>query len=381
MAKTKDQKTNILIIGAGPAGLAIAGRLRKLGIDFTILEKDNVVGAMWHKHYDRLCLHTVKQLSHLPHLPFPDDFPTYIPKEQLAKYYQDYARHFKIQPHFDTEIVKIERQNSAWKMMTKVGSTITAKQVIIATGANRVPYRPEIAGQHDYSGIIMHSRDYKSPQPFVGKRVLVIGMGNTGAEIALDLAEQEIENYLSVRSPVNIVPRDVFGKPAQLTAKMLEKLPFNLGKIISKVSTRLIIGDLTKFGLQHSRMHPVDQLKQTGQTPVIDLGTVDQIKKGKIKVMDEIDHFNPDGVSFKSGRQVQVDAVIFATGYRTGIENILENTEGLFDKHGLPKDCIGTGDYRDLYFLGFDNYKLGGLLGTIYIDSEKIAQVLSKLVL
>lgn len=376
MDKSLHRNIDIAIIGAGPAGLALAGRLRKLGKDFIVLEKDEVVSSMWHKHYDRLHLHTVKQLSHLPHLPFPDNYPTYVPRKQLVAYYADYAKHFDIKPQFNTEVIKIHPENNHWLIYTKEGATLKANQVVIATGANRIPHVPKWKGQDTFSGAVLHSRDYKNALPFTGKKVLVIGMGNTGAEIALDLAENGVENYLSVRSPVNIVPRDVLGKPAQLTAKLLEKLPFNIGKVISKISTRLIIGNLTKYGLEHSKMHPVDQLKQTGQTPVIDLGTVEQIKKGNIKIVPDINFFSEDGVVLKSGEQLPVDAVILATGYKTGIESLLENTDGLFDKYGLPKDCVGTGTHQGLYFIGFDNYQLGGLLGTIYQDSEKVANAL-----
>ena len=201
-------------------------------------------------------------------------------------------------------------------------------------------------------------------------------MGNTGAEITLDLAESKVTHYLSVRSPVNIVPRDVFGRPAQLTAKMLDKLPFRMGKMISRFSTRLIIGDLTKYGLQHSTMDPVDQLRQTGQTPVIDLGTVSKIKDGSTKIVPDIDHFVINGVVLKNGDLLEVDDVILATGYQSGIDQLLENTHGLLDQYGLPKECIGSGAFNGLYFLGFDNYKLGGILGSIYADSEKVADAI-----
>jgi cation diffusion facilitator CzcD-associated flavoprotein CzcO len=203
-------------------------------------------------------------------------------------------------------------------------------------------------------------------------------MGNTGAEIALDLAEKDVDLYLSVRSPVNIVPRDVFSRPAQLTAKMLDKLPFRIGKLISRISTRLIIGDLTKYGITQAKMDPVDQLRITGQTPVIDIGTVEQIKKGKIKIVPDIDHFITHGVILKNGDRLEVDVVILATGYKNDMDQLLENTNGLLDHCGMPKDCIGAGYYQGLYFLGFDNYKLGGLLGTIYDDSKVIADHLMK---
>ncbi len=362
----------IIIVGAGPAGLAVAGRLRQHQQDFTMLERDGVVASMWHQHYDRLHLHTVKELSHLPHLPFPAHYPRYVSRQQLADYCQSYAQHFNIQPIFGTEVIRIRKDDKHWEILTSDQKIFKATQVVIATGCNRIPVMPHWSGQEDYSGEIIHSRFYKNPVPYTGLKVLVIGMGNTGAEIALDLADHGVETYLSVRSHVNIVPRDVLGRPAQLTGKMLEKLPFGAGRLISRISTRLILGDLRKFGLQPSPMDPVDQLKLTGQTPVIDLGTVAMIKAGKIKIVPDVNAFTTNGVILKNGDLLEVDAVILATGYQSGLTGLLENADKLLDQYGLPRDCMGRGDFQGLYFVGFDNYKLGGILGTIYTDSEKV---------
>ena len=213
---------------------------------------------------------------------------------------------------------------------------------------------------------------------FQSKRVLVVGMGNTGAEIALDLAEHGIETYLSVRSEVNIVPRDILGRPTQLSARMLDKLPFGIGKMLGSLSAKLAIGDLTPYGLTRSQMHPIDQLKTLGKTPVIDLGTVAQIKKGNIQVVGDLRAFNNHGVVTEDGRELAVEAVILATGYKAGLSSFIDNTDDLLDDHGLPKSWKGEGAYTGLYFVGFDNYKLGGILGTIYSDSEKIVRDIVK---
>ncbi|MCB0685644.1 MAG: NAD(P)/FAD-dependent oxidoreductase [Saprospiraceae bacterium] len=366
-----------LILGAGPAGLAIAGRLRNRGKEFTILERDQNIASMWRRHYDRLHLHTVKQLSHLPYLPFPPEYPLYVSRQQLVDYYDMYARKFDIHPIFGVEAHNILRRGNLWHVVTN-SNTYVADEVVFATGSNRIPVSPTWPGQEDFSGEILHSRLYKNPKPFENKKVFVVGMGNTGAEIALDLAESQIENYLSVRSPVNIVPRDVLGRPAQLTAKMLDKLPFGLGKLISKLSRRIIIGDLSKYGIQQPQIDPVDQLRQTGQTPVIDLGTVRKIKEGKIKIVPDLEQFTTNGVILKNGELLEIDAIILATGYRSGIDHLIKNTGTLTDQYGLPKFCIGQDEFAGLYFLGFDNYKLGGILGSIYEDSEKIAEAIGQ---
>jgi cation diffusion facilitator CzcD-associated flavoprotein CzcO len=367
----------VLIIGAGPAGLAVAGRLRKKGIDFEIIEKTDKIASSWYGHYDRLHLHTVKQLSRLPHLPFPEEYPLYVPRLDLIKYYEDYAREFKIQPHFNHSVTSVKKDGNTWTVTCSNGKTFTAERVVIATGANHIPQRPQWPGEEQYEGKLIHSRNYKNADPFLGQKVLIVGMGNTGAEIALDLAEHDIDTTISVRSPVTIVPRDVFGNPVQLTAKKLEKLPFGIGDWLGTVVRKIVIGDLSKYGVPMSKMHPAVQLKETGKTPLIDLGTVGYIKSGKIKVVADLGHFTSTGVQLRSGGSLAVDAVILATGYRPQLEALVDNVAVELDRFGFPKGpAAAAPENKGLYFVGFDNYKLGGILGTIFADSKVVAEAI-----
>ncbi len=370
--------TPTLIIGAGPAGLAVAGRLRKLGLPFEIWEASDQIATSWHGHYQRLCLHTVKQLSHLPHVPFPKEYPTYVPREDLIRYYERYAQQFDIQPKWGHTVSRVYGDGNLWRVETEQGPRFTTDKVVFATGINRVPYWPVFEGQDDFEGTISHSRTYFHPQPYLGKKVLIIGMGNTGAEIALDLSEADVDTYLSVRSPVTMVPRDVNGRPVQTTAKLLDKLPFGLGDWLGTQIRKLVIGDLSKYGVPLSKVHPAVQLRETGKTPVIDLGTVKQIKSGKIKVLPDIVRFTATGAQFVGEEECPFDSVILATGYRAQMGDFLEDTAGLLDKYDVPKSPVGEGKFSGLYFIGFDNYKLGGILGTIYTDSETIVDHIAR---
>ncbi|MFK7931860.1 MAG: flavin-containing monooxygenase [Saprospiraceae bacterium] len=368
-----------LIIGAGPAGLAVAGRMRKASLDFTLLERTDKVGYAWHNHYDRLHLHTVKQYSNLPHLPFPDHYPLYVPKQQVAEYLEQYAAHFNIQPIFNREVISIKKmENHKWLVGTKTGESYQTTRVIIGTGMNRLMNVPTFKGQEAFIGEITHSRKYKNAEPYRGKKVLVIGMGNTGAELALDLCENDAETYLSVRSPVSIVPRDRNGQPIQVISKKLAKIPFNLGEWIGNIIRRRHYGDLSAYGLQQLTDPPVKILRTTGQSPVIDIGTIDAIKAGKIKVLGNIERFHKTGVAFKDGQSIDFDSIILATGYRSKVEDFLERGEEALDDYGLPQPEIGVGYHQNIFFNGFDNYKLGGALGTIFNDSKTIVDYISE---
>jgi cation diffusion facilitator CzcD-associated flavoprotein CzcO len=363
----------VIIIGAGPAGLAVAGQLRQRQISFQILESGNGVGYSWRNHYDRLHLHTVKEFSHLPDFPFPEDYPRYVPKDDLVDYYEAYAREQGLAPIFDCTVKQVEPRKDGWVINTEDGQTYSGAAVVLATGMNRIPFRPHLPAEEDYGGRILHSNDYENPAPFAGQRVLVVGMGNSGAEIALDLAEKGVDTCISVRGPVNIVPREIFGRPTQVSALLLAKLPHWLGDRIGLLVRRFTVGDMPRFGLQLPSMSPARQLRELGQTPVIDLGTLDYIRSGQIKVLPGIDHCTEEGVMCKDGEVYLFDAIIMATGFRAKVEDLVPAAKDSLDAQGLPASPVGRGSCRGLYFVGFNNYAPGGTLGIIRGEAEEVA--------
>ncbi|MBR9920994.1 MAG: NAD(P)/FAD-dependent oxidoreductase [Bacteroidetes bacterium] len=365
-------KIPVIIIGAGPAGLATAGRLRNLGIEFQMLEKSKNLANAWVNHYDRLHLHTIKRFSGLPHYPLPDALPEYVPKNDLVAYYQEYAAKFNIHPLFGKEVIKVSRLEKGWKTETADGSAYESKAVVVCTGFNRVPKIPDFEGMAHFSGTIRHSLKYKNPKVFQpASRTLVVGMGNTGAEIALDLAEHGVDTTMSVRSPVNIVPRDINGRPTQVTAKILDKLPNVVGDRIGRLVQKLTIGDLSEFGISRPKINPRKQLRTLAKTPVLDIGTVDKIKSGAIKVRPGISRIGENTVTFTDGREEQFDHIILATGFYALIQEFVENGEVLLNEHGYPSGPISGESHPDLYFVGFDGYS-SGILESIYRDSRRV---------
>ena len=361
-----------LIIGAGPAGLATAGRMRKAGLDFTLIEQTDQIASSWQNHYDGLHLHTVNQLSHLPHLPFPEGYPLYVSKEDLISYYQQYAKTFDIHPVLSQKVTRLAQTDEAWTVDTEAGTSYDAQNVIVATGINRIPKLPTWEGQDQFEGQIIHAKSYKNAKPYKGRKVLIVGMGNTGAEIALHFARQGDKPHVSLRGPVHFLPRDINGRPTQLTALMLAKIPFGLGDSLGSFIRKIVVGDLSKYGISTPKLSPTKQLKVTGRTPVVDIGTLEQIKKRNITILPDIERFGVREVQFTNGETKPFDLVILATGYYAQIDDFMDDAADFVNKDGLPSQAVFDSTHRGLYFVGFNNYVPGGALGVINSESEEV---------
>lgn len=364
-----------LIIGAGPSGLAIAGRLAEKGLPFTILEKGTHIGEAWHHHYDRLHLHTDRQFSGLPHRSIPKDKPVFIPRLDLISYWEEYARHYDIAPLFKQEVQSIQRKEGTWLTTTRT-DRFESENVFVCTGYNRIPNIPTWPGKEKFKGRILHSSEYRNAQPFKNQTVLVVGMGNSGAEIALDLCENGAETYISLRSPVNIMTRDVGGKPTQLSAIVMNALLPNWAyDRVSRFIQKKVIGDLSAYGIRTPDYAPSAGVR-IGRIPVLDIGTVARIKSGDIQIKRDIEHFTPTGVQFVDGTRLDVDAVILGTGYRAMLSDFLPEIKPLLNDRGCPGK-LWYDEFPGLYFLGF-SVPLTGILRGIKLDSRKIVNHLVK---
>ncbi len=369
-----------LIIGAGPAGLAVAGELAYRKQPFVIIEASEYVGYSWRQHYDRLHLHTVKEYSALPHFPFPASYPTYPSRLQMVEYLEQYTAHFHIRPRFEQRVVSIRRNSAGkgWTVQTQT-DTFTAEQVVVAAGYNRVPKIPDLPGQRDFRGIIWHSYEYRNGAAFRDENVLVVGMGNTGAELALDLLDYGARPVISVRRPINITRRDTFGRPTQRTAIFLNRFPNWFYDLVTGIAQKLTIGDLSAYGLGKPT-HPASYDTRRGRIPVIDVGTLDKIKSGAIKVVPAVQQINARTVTFSDGRELPFDAIVLATGYRPGLADLLgpDLSQQVLNETGYPRRLWFTeSTLKGLYFLGYST-PLTGILHNIGREAGSIAAAIAE---
>jgi putative flavoprotein involved in K+ transport len=362
--------TDIVIIGGGAAGLSAAGALRRRGHDPIVLEKQARVGDVWARRYDRLRLHTV--YSSLAHYPLPSYYPSYPSKDQYAAYLRAYAAHFKLKIVAGCPVERVRQGDGNIWLVESACGVWRCRVVVIAVGQYGIPLLPNWPGRETYRGQLVHSAEYRSGRPYAGKRVLVVGMGNSGAEIATDLAEQGAAfAAISVRTPPPIVARDAFGMPAQRSSFVLGLLPPSLADRLARTITRLAIGDLTSYGLPPPAWWPYS----ASSVPVIDVGFVAALKRGQIHVRPKIEQLTETGAIFADGRAEPFDAVIAATGFRTGLEQLID-LPGALDARGEPAFPSGRATaFPGLYFIGY-THSLRGHLFEANCDSRRMAKTI-----
>lgn len=350
----------------------MAACLKRVSVPYIVLDRATHAGAAWRSHYERLHLHTVKKHSNLPYFTFRDDVGRYPSRQDVVDYLETYMRHFGIEPRLGEDVTSIRRDDGGWRTTTSRG-VYTTERVVIATGYNRSPVIPKWQGSEAYRGDIIHSAAYRNGEPYRGKRLLVVGIGNTGGEIAIDLHEYGAAAvHICVRSPINVIPRDYLGTPAQVSGIMLCKLPRTLRYPLSKRIAHLSVGDLSQYGLEWPEIGPIESVERFGRVALIDIGTVDLIKRGAIKVVPGIRAFTEQGAEFVNGERHEYDAVVLATGYKPRIDDFLENANEVTDESGYPIPPAGESKWPGLYFLGFVNPPTG-LFRQIAIDAPRIA--------
>ncbi|KAI8568912.1 hypothetical protein RHMOL_Rhmol02G0237300 [Rhododendron molle] len=363
-----------IIVGAGPSGLAVSACLKENGVPSLILERSNCLASLWQQRsYNRLKLHLPKQFCELPLFGFPENFPKYPTKHQFISYVESYAEHFNIQPLFNQGVEKAEYDHSAgiWRVRTQ-DCEYVCRWLIVATGENAEPFTPEIAGIERFEGAVVHTSGYKSGSDFRNQRVLVVGCGNSGMEVSLDLCRYNASPHLVLRNTVHILPREMFGfSTFGIAMALLQWLPLRLVDKLLLLAANFTLGNTDSLGLRRPKTGPIELKNATGKTPVLDVGAISQIKSGKIKVMEGVREITSNGAKFIDGQEKEFDSIILATGYKSNVPCWLKGSD-FFAEDGLPKTPFPNSwkGEKGLYTVGFTRR---GLLGTAS-DSLNVAR-------
>jgi indole-3-pyruvate monooxygenase len=384
---------DVIVIGAGFCGVTVAASLKQFGVDrFAVIEKGDSVGTIWKNAYDRLTIHT--PYFSLPFFQKSKRYSIFKTKNEMIDYLASYANHFQVDSHmrFNEEVQSIAKINNLsnsdlnWEIRTNK-DTLQCKVIAICTGLTNRPIMPYFPGQENYSGQILHSQHYRNGVPYQGQRVLVVGSGNSAAEIALDLHEHGAANVdMLIRGKRWVFPLHPHlqtlqywffealyfvrnwlnpAKPKLDRMEQIERIlsfsPEELKQAIDAMDRwieRFAI-DLTEFSIYPEERGAMDIEVDCGRVAWVDRGTVKQIKNGNIRVISSIiKHLNCASVCFENGEESCYDAIVLATGFRPGIHAILEQADLYLnsDDRYLPKTdgkCRSLVD-PTLYFVGFE---------------------------
>ena len=339
-----------VVVGAGPAGLAAAACLKEAGVEVVLLERAATVGSSWRGHYDCLRLHTVKGRSGLPGMPFTSDAARYPSREEVIAYLDAYTSAQGLAPVFGAEVRSIRPEGDGWRVVHSMGEE-TAGAVVMATGLNGTPKVPDWPGV--FEGQVLHSSDYRAPAPFAGQRVLVVGFGNSGGDIALDLARAGVAVTLSVRGPVQILPKELFGFPITSFGALSKLLGPRVADRLTAPLLRAVVGRPSDYGLTAYAKGPATMVAEDGRVPMIDVGALGAIREGIIAVKPGIDRLEGQEVRFADGSRAAFDTIIAATGYKVDLRPLLGPDCPALDPAGRPVVSGAATPARGLYFCSY----------------------------
>ncbi|CAL0311069.1 unnamed protein product [Lupinus luteus] len=377
------QEQTVIVVGAGPSGLSAAACFTKQSIPYIILEREDCFASLWKKYsYDRVHLHLNKKFCELPYKPFPLSYPPYVPKKQFLQYLDDYVSHFRINPLYrrTVEVAEFDEGAQKWRVEARNGDSgeveeYFGKFLVVATGETSDPFVPEVQGLSSFPGKVIHSTGFKSGKEFKDEHVLVVGSGNSGMEIALDLVDHGAKTSILVRSPVHFLSREM----VNLGLFLSKYLSLSTVDSLMVMLSRIVYGNVTTYGIYRPNEGPFYMKVKYGKYPVIDIGTYMKIKSQELKVLPaEIESVRGKDVLFKNHELHSFDSIVFCTGFKRSTHKWLKGDDYLLNDDGItmPSYPINWKGKNGLYCVGLSRR---GFYGAV-ADAENIANDISSIV-
>lgn len=362
--EVRDKTTTWCVIGAGSSGLAAAKNLRQAGLDVECFEREDELGGNWNfgkpnsRVYESTHMISSKPFTQYADFPMADELPDYVSHRQLLDYFRAYARHFELDEviRYSTTVVRVEPVDGGrlWDVTVESagGERDTGRYagVIIANGHNWYPKQPDYPGLDTFSGEVMHSADYKGADVLRGRRVLVVGAGNTGCDVAVEAAQNAEAAFHSTRRGYWYAPKYIWGRPADQVGDALLglRLPLRVRQALFALTLRTTVGDLTRHGLAE----PDHKLFETH--PIVNSQLVYYVGHGDLAPKPDIERFDSAGAVFTDGSRADVDLVVFCTGYLVRFEFI--------DREHLNWDGERPHLYENIFTPKHDNLFVAGLI-------------------
>ena len=378
---------DVTVIGAGPAGLSAAYELTKVGLTPLVLERTPTVGDVWRNHYDGLRLNTGRFFSGLPGSKFPRSAGAWPTREEVVHLLETFPARggFTVQTGIKIDRVDYDRSHGIWLVTSDDNRQFESRAIVMAIGTCRIPVIPEWIGKETFPGKIIHSSKFKRAQDYAGKRVLVIGSGNSAAEIASRLTEHASSVTMSVRTAPYLLPKSICGIPIVGIGIWLRYLPDRLVDTLLNFLQRWMVGDLTPYGLPYPVMSLTKQYAINNVVPILYGPFADDIRAGRIKIVGSIQKISGRTVhvlnTVRAARNndntmttLEPDVIVAGTGFHTGIRELVQ-IHGIVDERGRSK-ISGDQEFKEaprLYFIGQIN-PLSGQLREIRIEAGRIAR-------
>jgi len=390
--KSEFENNRACIVGAGPGGLALARTFKTLGIDFDVFERHSDVGGVWDPQNDGSPMYesahfiSSKTQSHYTDYEMPVSYPDYPSNRQILSYMRGFAQTFGLYDDitFNTEVTATKKIAGGWQVTLSSGETRPYRWLICVNGTNWHASLPTWPGAFD--GDIRHANGYRSMDEFKGRRVLIVGAGNSGCDIACDAAQRADAAFISLRRGYHFIPKHIMGKPADVFAAEGPHMPMWLTQMIFGGLLKLLHGDLSRLGL------PKPDHKVFESHPILNSQLLHFLGHGDIIAKGDIERLDGDGVIFKDGSREKIDLILGATGYNWAVPYV---DEALFDwKAGRPNLYMNlfSRETEGLYSLGFMEtnggaYKLfdnmADLIARTLIaerDKPKLAKKMAKII-